>query len=63
MPLRKEVLALKDRYIARYKALNPDTPLLPEEPVVIAGEFVGKNIQKKGKISTSACPFTLFFEL
>lgn len=47
IPLRSHILALNDIYIARYRSLNPDTPLLPERPVVIAGEWCGSNIQKK----------------
>ncbi|KAG7008809.1 hypothetical protein G7Y79_00004g013930 [Physcia stellaris] len=47
IPLRAQILALKERYIARYRTLHPGTPLNPECPVVIAGEWCGKGIQKK----------------
>lgn len=47
IPLRAHILALKERYIARYSSLNPETPLNPEYPIVIAGEWCGKGIQKK----------------
>lgn len=39
MPLREIILALKDRYIARYRALNPGKPIRSEEPFLIAGEW------------------------
>jgi len=46
-PLKQDILALKNAYISRYRALNPSTRLEPTCPVVIAGEFCGGKIQKK----------------
>ncbi len=46
-PLKQDILALKNAYISRYRALNPCTPLEPAYPVIIAGEFCGGKIQKK----------------
>lgn len=46
-PLKQDILALKNAYISRYRALNPSTPLETTYPVVIAGEFCGGKIQKK----------------
>ena len=50
-PLKSEILALRDLYITRYQSLNPGTTLLPEMPLIIAGEWCGSGIQKKVAIT------------
>ena len=47
VPLRKDLLALKNKVVARYRALNLDVSIRPECPVIMAGEWCGGNIQKK----------------
>ena len=46
-PLKQDILALRNAFVARYRTLNPNIPLVPELPVVIAGEWCGGSIQKK----------------
>ncbi|EPE26470.1 DNA ligase/mRNA capping enzyme, catalytic [Glarea lozoyensis ATCC 20868] len=46
-PLRPEILKLRDRYHARFKELNPTTPIEDSHPTIIAGEWVGPKIQKR----------------
>jgi hypothetical protein len=46
LPLRPEILALKERIHARFREKNPETPIEPEDPLIIAGEYIGPGIQK-----------------
>jgi hypothetical protein len=45
LPLRKEIIRLRDCFVARFQELNPNTFLDPRYPIVIAGEWVGPGIQ------------------
>lgn len=45
-PLTQPLLRLRDRFIARWKALNPTAMLDPTQPLTLAGEWIGSNIQK-----------------
>ncbi|KAH7393658.1 hypothetical protein BKA64DRAFT_676666 [Cadophora sp. MPI-SDFR-AT-0126] len=46
LALRPSLLRLRDRVLARFRELNPQTELLKEPPVIIAGEWVGPGVQK-----------------
>jgi len=48
LPLRAQILELGRRIVARYEALNPGVvvEISEESPLVIAGEWCGKGIQK-----------------
>lgn len=50
-PLGREILALRDRYHERFRALNPDIAIKGEYPTIIAGEWIGPGIQKNVAIS------------
>ncbi|KAL9640871.1 MAG: hypothetical protein Q9164_000029 [Protoblastenia rupestris] len=45
----RRILSLRDRLIARYQALNPDSRI--EGEIILAGEWCGTGIQKKVAIS------------
>ncbi|OCL11048.1 hypothetical protein AOQ84DRAFT_202894 [Glonium stellatum] len=40
------LVRLRDRYYAHYKELNPDSQIDPNRALIIAGEWIGENIQK-----------------
>ncbi|KAJ4993206.1 hypothetical protein SVAN01_01181 [Stagonosporopsis vannaccii] len=40
------ILELRDSCLARWKSLNPDTPLSLTQPILVAGEWIGTGIQK-----------------
>ncbi|MCJ1359642.1 MAG: hypothetical protein MMC33_009644 [Icmadophila ericetorum] len=58
-PLTKEILMLRDKYHARFKELNPGVEISPQYPLIIAGEFIGKGIQKKVAISDLSKRFVI----
>ena len=45
------ILELRNQYLARWRELNVNIPLSSQYPVVIAGEWIGINIQKDVAIS------------
>jgi hypothetical protein len=47
----KALLRLRDLFIARFSQLNPETPVDPSLPILIAGEWIGQSIQKDVAIS------------
>jgi hypothetical protein len=53
------ILSLRDRYIARWKELNPTLQLDPQHPVLVAGEWIGMNIQKDVAISRLSRRFVI----
>lgn len=55
----KEWLGLRDRYLERFRALNPDT-VLDTEQVLIAGEFCGLGIMKGVAVSKLPPLFVVF---
>ena len=46
IPLRPNLLQLRDLVLARFKELNPDGQVSKDHPVIIAGEWVGPGVQK-----------------
>ncbi|KAH8596203.1 hypothetical protein B0O99DRAFT_621254 [Bisporella sp. PMI_857] len=46
LPQQSEVINLKNQYISRYKELNPNVEVCKDIPVIIAGEWIGRGIQK-----------------
>lgn len=40
------MLALRDAYYGKFRELNPETPIDPLHPFMLACEFIGKGIQK-----------------
>ena len=40
------ILALKEKYYAIFRSLNPTDPIDPSYPLILAGEWVGPGIQK-----------------
>jgi hypothetical protein len=55
----KALLRLRDLYVARFTQLNPDTPLDPTHPILIAGEWIGQSIQKGVAISQLSKRFVI----
>lgn len=53
------VFDIRDRYLAHWKFLNPATPLSPQHPVVIAGEWIGTSIQKDVAVSQLSRRFVI----
>lgn len=47
----KALLRLRDLFQARFTQLNPNTPIDPTHPVLIAGEWIGEKIQRDVAIS------------
>lgn len=43
---KRTLLRLRDLYVARWRQLNPSVILDPARPVIMAGEWIGENIQK-----------------
>ena len=58
-PRAPAILALRDAFLARWKTLNPSTPLSPTHPVIIAGEWIGSTIQKGVAISQLSRRFAI----
>jgi hypothetical protein len=56
---RDTLLGLRDRYIARWKTLNPYTELNVSIPVTIAGEWIGPGIQKGVAIANLSRRFVI----
>jgi hypothetical protein len=46
IPLRPEILRLRDRYHKRFYELNPGMHVLDTFPTIIGGEYIGPGIQK-----------------
>jgi hypothetical protein len=55
----KVVLRLRDLFLARHNQLNPDTPVDRTYPVLIAGEWIGKSIQKDVAIAQLSKRFVI----
>ncbi|KAF2126953.1 hypothetical protein P153DRAFT_368974 [Dothidotthia symphoricarpi CBS 119687] len=55
----KTLLRLRNLYIARWTQLNPSATLDPTHPVLIAGEWIGSNIQKGVAISQLSKRFVI----
>lgn len=53
------ILDLKNRYVERWKAINPSLTYDPRQPVVIAGEWVGTGIQKDVAVSQLSRRFVI----
>ncbi|KAF3047126.1 hypothetical protein E8E12_011370 [Didymella heteroderae] len=53
------VLELRNRYVERWKAINPSLALDPQYPVIIAGEWVGTGIQKDVAVSQLSRRFVI----
>jgi hypothetical protein len=47
----KSLLRLRDLFVARFSQLNPEVPVDPAFPILIAGEWIGESIQKDVAIS------------
>lgn len=54
-----DILELRNQYVSRWKTLNPNTPLEIQYPVLIAGEWMGANIQKHVAISQLSPRFVI----
>ncbi|KAH9208036.1 hypothetical protein DL95DRAFT_481455 [Leptodontidium sp. 2 PMI_412] len=44
LPRQKEIIALRTRYISRYKDMNPSANISKDTPLIIAGEWIGRGI-------------------
>ena len=53
------VLGLRDVCLARWKELNPGTPIDEDSPIVIAGEWIGEKIQKDVAIAQLSRRFVI----
>lgn len=53
------ILEIRNQYLVRWKLLNPNTPLDAQHPVLIAGEWIGTNIQKDVAISQLSRRFVI----
>jgi hypothetical protein len=42
LPRQKEIIALRTRYVSRYKDLNPNARINKDTPLIIAGEWIGR---------------------
>lgn len=51
IPLRPEILILKKRIHSRFKERNPGVAIEDEQPLIIAGEWIGPGVQKAVAIS------------
>ncbi|KAL8693299.1 MAG: hypothetical protein Q9218_001859 [Villophora microphyllina] len=58
-PIRTVILRLRDDILRRYIKLNPEIPLDRKYPVIIAGEWCGRGIQKGMAISQLARHFVI----
>ena len=59
LPLKREILELRDLYHAGFRELNPDIEIDPEYPLVIASEWIGAGIQKGVAISKLSRRFVI----
>lgn len=59
LPLRSEILGLRDRYYTKYMELNPGHAIKPEHPLIIAGEWIGVAIQKGVAIASLSKRFVI----
>jgi hypothetical protein len=55
----KVLLRLRDLLVARFMQLNPDTPIDPTHPVLVAGEWIGQSIQKGVAVSQLSKRFVI----
>jgi hypothetical protein len=55
----KVLLRLRDLFLARFKQLNPETSIDQTHPVLIAGEWIGKSIQKEVAIAQLSKRFVI----
>jgi hypothetical protein len=55
----KAILRLRDLLVLRFLELNPDTPIQPAHPVLVAGEWIGESIQKGVAISVLSKRFVI----
>ncbi|KAH7068093.1 hypothetical protein BKA63DRAFT_105997 [Paraphoma chrysanthemicola] len=55
----KALLRLRDIIVARFMQLHPDTPIEPDKPIIIAGEWIGKSIQKGVAVSSLSKRFVI----
>jgi hypothetical protein len=53
------LIRLRDLCIAHFRELNSDTPIDPAQPVLIAGEWIGKSIQKDVAIANLSKRFVI----
>jgi hypothetical protein len=53
------ILHLRDRYVERWKAINPSLSLDPQCPVTLAGEWIGTGIQKDVAVSQLSRRFVI----
>jgi hypothetical protein len=53
------ILNLRNRYVERWKAINPNMSLDPQYPVVMAGEWIGAGIQKDVAVSQLSRRFVI----
>jgi len=51
LPLQKVILELKDRAVDKWRQLNSPEELEEDEPVILAGEWIGPGVQKKVAIA------------
>lgn len=51
LPLKTELLALKDKVVGRWKDLHPGAEVEKDTPIIIAGEWIGPSIQKNVAIA------------
>ena len=58
LPLYNEIIKIKDRIHARFLKLNPHLTIDDQNPLIIAGEWIGPGIQKK--VAISELPSRLF---
>ncbi|KAG9230205.1 hypothetical protein BJ875DRAFT_472884 [Amylocarpus encephaloides] len=58
LPLKTQILRLRDRYHERYKTLNPGVDIDEGFPTIIAGEWVGPGVQKT--VAINALPRKCF---
>jgi RNA ligase len=52
LPLRKEILELKDRVKDKWHQLNGPEEIDEQAPIIIAGEWIGPGVQKKVAIAS-----------
>jgi hypothetical protein len=55
----KSLLRLRDLFVARFSQLNPEVPVDPAFPILIAGEWIGESIQKDVAISKLSKRFVI----
>jgi hypothetical protein len=55
----RALLRLRDLFVARFSQLNPEKPIDPSRPILIAGEWIGESIQKDVAISKLSKRFVI----